>query len=442
MVLKNFINLFKTSFSLRSFIKKYKGYDEAEKKVILKYIIDENPNIIEELCLVLKKNHEKDLGKYFTLLDSIYKMFENLFKELKLYNYELTYTDIVSVIEFSDLLGHSVYYKNRLVDSLYNNGLINDSFFDNLVILVLSKDKNSVYETIKLCLRVIYGVDDFLTKFMSNLSPKFFTDKNIAEAVLAIEKSVGSSYIKSWRKKKIIPDYYPYLIAYNKEYLLNNDNIDENNIFLSSLKIIDDTTTETRLFIKEIIESFEPKNNEDKLSIFFLKLIGSSVITEQVKIDVMRLFEYIIPEFVTIYSISYDDCFLFFTKNQKVHSDVKMVLLLSVLLNGITPTKKEIDIIIKEHYADFLKYATDKKMFSFDEYDPDMYTLYIKLNQGKKIYNDNNFKKWVKDWYIPHSKLKDDDFFTFSEQEQACYLNDHEKFKVENTSLGDRKSVV
>jgi glycosyltransferase involved in cell wall biosynthesis len=32
--------------------------------------------------------------------------------------------------------------------------------------------------------------------------------------------------------------------------------------------------------------------------------------------------------------------------------------------------------------------------------------------------------------------LKDDDFFTFSEQEQACYLNEPEKFKVENTSLG------
>ncbi len=414
-------------FNLRSFIANYKGVDSNVISTVKFYADNDNPNLIEAYYefyrqLLMGKGSNSPLNESNNIV-----VFEALSEKLKENNYKVTLKDINGLIDFTIQFYESSNI-NPLITSLHNNNLIDEAFIDNLAIYALKK-RDYVYD-LNRCLMLLKGFNDYLDKFRSKLREKLFTGKNIAETLLKMK----SPFIKTLKKENIITDYYPELVAYNKEYLLNKTKVVFNDIFFSSLSILDEYT-ESKPFLKDIIDSFQPKNNEEVLDIFFFKLIGTVVITKPITyhIEEGKHLEYLMPALVNIYSITYADIISFLKAHRGISSDMSMMLFLSGLLVGIIPTKEEIETITKEYYKDFLNQVFKKNSF---EYDPELYTLYIKVNQGKINHNDEKYKKWIQDWYIPHSKLKDDDFFTFSEQEQACYLNEPEKFKVENTSLG------
>ncbi len=433
------------SLTFSYFIEKFSGLDTKDQKDIIKYANaaalgavfnrinkglsgTESIGLIDDLYLVLQKYQQQSNTIRSPLWLKFYDVFDKLSAKLKDYNYKLTYFDIVALINLTDMLQLPLGARNRLMLQLDKDNLIDETFFDNLETYLSIEDMTS--ENVNKCIRLTLGIKDYTEKFMTKISPKLFADKTkIAKIILDLTTVV--SVIKDLRKKNIIPEYYPYLASYAIDNSRNTTPL--NKVVIKSLMIIDEM--EAKPFIKEVIDGFQHKNNEDILNTFWYNLIGSSIVTRPLDtyLDIGQILEYLIPALVNVYSIKYADVFSFLEKHT-VHLDVTKALLMSVLMNGTNPTKDELQIITKKYYKDFISYALSKNYMV--NYDPEMYTEYVKLNQGKDLHNDPNFKKWVQEWYIPHSKLKDDDFFTFSEQEQACYLNEPEKFKVENTSLG------
>jgi hypothetical protein len=275
---------------------------------------------------------------------------------------------------------------------------------------------------------------------MAKINPKLFKPnsngsiKGVIFNTILEWKDLGidSDDIKRLRMKNAIPDYYDSLIAgmfLYLEYTIINKNKQPltKMYFFNSISLLNEA--EVKPFIKEIFDIFQAKNNEEIISIFWK--IGEGFVGERNE-EVFKVLDYLFPALVDIYSITYTDIMSSINNNTVTKSKVLNKLFLAVLSSGIIPSKEELENITK-YYNDFLKDGLAKNLF---KYEPELYTLSVKLNQGKLDRNDENYKKWVQDWYIPHSLLKDDDFFTFSEQEQACYLNEPEKFKVENTSLG------
>ncbi len=432
------------SLTFSYFIEKFSGLDTQDQKDILKYanaaalgaVFDrinkglsgtESIGLIDDLYLVLQKYKQQSNTIRSPLWLKFYDVFDKLSAKLKDYNYKLTYFDIVALINLTDMLQLPLGSRNRLMLQLDKDNLIDETFFDNLETYLSIEDMTS--ENVNKCIRLTLGIKDYTEKFMTKISPKLFADKTkIAEIILDLTTVV--SVIKDLRKKNIIPEYYPYLASYAIDNSRNSTPL--NKVFFKSLMLIDDS--EVYPFIKEVIDGFQLNNNEDILSTFFYNLIGSSVVNDSnISDDITEILGYTIPTLVNIYSIKYSDVFSFLENNKDIDLYIKAILLLSILKNGTNPNKDEVEIITKKYYENFLSYAFSKNLIT---YDPEIYTYYVKLNQGKDLHNDPNFKKWVQDWYIPHSKLKDDSFFTFSEQEQACYLNEPEKYKVENTSLG------
>ena len=442
-----FTNLFSSGknedrFTLRSFIEnytdidKYTGIDKDMKKNILKYLNDKNQNVIEEINLISEKL--KDQGIIHSPLDGD-AVLTNLLKELKKYNYVFTYKDISKVIvyHFSNKSRERDFAKSFF---MFTNGyLIDDNFINHLAETVILEYPLAIDRTFVYMLRLLKSLnagDNYIDKFMSKISPELFKDKSKTFYTVLYLKDLGidSDDIKMWRMKNIIPDYYNMLIMSMKTRLTNNiiytprnKDFDLKMDFFKSISLLDEA--QVKPFIKEIIDIFQPKNNEEIISIFWK--IGEGFKGERNE-DILKVSDYLFPSLVNIYSITYADIISFANNSLPSSSNVLNKLFFSVLLNGLIPSKEELENITK-YYKNFLKDGLEKNLF---KYDPELYTLNIKLNQGKIDYNDENYKKWVQEWYIPHSKLKDDDFFTFSEQEQACYLNEPEKYKVENTSLG------
>jgi hypothetical protein len=442
-----FTNLFSSGkkedrFTLRSFIEnytdidKYTGIDKDMKKNILKYLDDKNQNVIEEINLISEKL--KDQGITHSPLDGD-AVLTNLLKELKNYNYVFTYKDIKKVINYylSNKYRETDFAKSFFMFTKGN--LIDDNFIEHLATVILeytlSLDRVVVY-SLRL-LKSLNAGDDYIDKFMSKISPELFKDKSKTFYTVLHLKDLGvdSDDIKMWRMKNIIPDYYNMLILSMKTRLTNNiiytprnKDFDLKMDFFKSISLLDEA--QVKPFIKEIIDIFQPKSNEEIISIFWK--IGEGFKGERNE-EILKVSDYLFPSLVNIYSITYADIMSYINNNTISKSKVLNKLFFSVLSSGIIPSKEELENITK-YYEGFLKDGLAKNLF---KYDPELYTLSVKLNQEGNIdHNDENYKKWVQDWYIPHSKLKDDDFFTFSEQEQACYLNEPEKFKVENTSLG------
>ncbi len=399
-----FTNLFNSGnedrFTLRSFIEKYNDIEKDIKKNILKYLDDKNQNIIEEINLISEKLI--DQGIYSSPLDEDDVLID-LLKELKKYNYDLTYKDVKKIINY---ISSKKPRERNFVKSIFMFSKIDDVYID---------------------------------KFMSKISPELFKDKTrLFYIVLGLkELDIDSDDIKRWRMKNIIPEYYDALISEMKTLLINAVNKKKKDFnvkmyFIYSLSLLYES--EIKPYLKEIFDIFKTKNNEEIIAIFYNK-IGEGFTcsrTAEEYYEINRVSEYLLPSLVNIYNITYADIISFVNNSLPRMTKVLNKLFFSVLLNGLQPTKEELEII-KNYYKDFLKDGLEKNLFT---YDTEMYTDYIKLIQGKNLHNDPNFKKWVQEWYIPHSKLKDDNFFTFSEQEQACYLNEPEKYKVENTSLG------
>jgi hypothetical protein len=425
-------------FSLYSFIKNYPDIKKDTKEYILDYLYDRNENIIEEIDRISNKLID---DKGVTPLDGD-AVLTNLLKELKKYNYVFTYTDIKKVI---------IYYlssrKSRDRDfaksffMFTKDYLIDDNFIEHLATVIL-KEYNARDLTVVNTLRLLKSLnagDDYIDKFMSKISPELFKYKaGIFNKLLYLkELAVDTDEIKRWRMKNIIPDYYDDLILSMKKRLTNKiidrkKDFDLKMDFFKAISLLNEAEVEP--FIKEIIDIFKPKNNEEIISIFWK--IGEGFNGErsiEALNEILKVLDYLFPSLVNIYSITYADIISYINNYTISKSKVLNKLFFSVLSNGIIPSKDELEFITK-YYEGFLKDGFQKNLF---KYDPELYTLSVKLNQEGNIdRNDENYKKWVQDWYIPHSKLKDDDFFTFSEQEQACYLNEPEKFKVENTSLG------
>ena len=442
-----FTNLFSSGknedrFTLRSFIEnypdidKYTGIDKDMKKNILKYLNDKNQNVIEEINLISEKLKDQGILDFPLHGDAA---LINLLKELKKYNYVFTYKDIRKVIiyHFSNKYRERDFAKSFFMFT--KDYLIDDNFINHLAETVILEYPLAIDRTFVYMLRLLKSLnagDNYIDKFMSKISPELFKDKSKTFYTVLYLKDLGvdTDDIKMWRMKNIIPDYYNMLIMSMKTRLINNiiytprnKDFDLKMDFFKSISLLDEA--EVKPFIKEIIDIFKPKNNEEIIYIFWK--IGEGFKGERNE-DILKVSDYLFPSLVNIYSITYADIISFANNSLPSSSNVLNKLFFSVLLNGLIPSKEELENITK-YYNNFLKDGLEKNLF---KYDPELYTLNIKLNQGKIDHNNENYKKWVQDWYIPHSKLKDDDFFTFSKQEQACYLNEPEKFKVENTSLG------
>ncbi len=428
-----------TSLTLRSFIKNYKGLSSFEKWEIENDIDDTNPNLIEGLYRVYKKL-KLMRGSIMSPLNqgNMVEIFKELTEALKNNNYKVTSEDVFALLGFSKDLNMKNKPQNYIAILLDRNGLIDDDFVSHLSSIALRHDKDLV-DIIVLAFNLLKELDDiYYEKFMSKISPELFKDTNSTFHNILDLKHLGidSDDIKKWRTKNIIPDYYNALVSGIKSYLTytiinKKKNPRVKMYFFYSLSLLNEA--EVKPYLKEIFDMFQAKNNEEIISIFWK--IGEGFMGEKSEEDlneILKVSDYLFPTLIDIYSITYADIISYINNYTIMKSKILNKLFFSILSNGIIPTKDELEFITK-YYEDFLKDGLEKNFF---KYDPELYTLSIKLNQGKIDHNDENYKKWVQDWYIPHSKLKDDDFFTFSEQEQACYLNEPEKFKVENTSLG------
>jgi len=406
------------NFSLKDFINSYSSTDKDKKYInlLVNNITDnDNVNYIEEFLLTLEKIERNSPKNFSSIKKYIEPIVEKLVKTLKLNDYKITYSDVNLIIETKHLLEKN---KNNIVIYYLNeNNLIDDLFCDHLISYINNNDKMYMYKNIETCSKLMSINKTLVDKFLYNLTSKL-DNNDLVDIIFDIKENLyEDSFVLKWIMKKI-KDIDRLFIDYLKKNIYSKNT--KLSFFLYSLEILDKNGFNS--LIKELINICDDKNNEIILENLFIKILPKYHLTEEV-------YDIILTVLFDTYNISYKDCIIFFYTYKNLDVNIKKIIFLKVT-NPTIPTKEELKLLINQD-IDFSTYYN-----RITDYDPDEYTLYIKNNKDANFDNDDTYKKWIKDWYIPHSKLKDDDFFTFSEQEQSCYLKDKKLFKVENTSLG------